>query len=59
MAPHDQHINLRLSAELLERVEAYRKDLERVTRQPVTRANALRSLVDAGLELVEKEKKQK
>lgn len=57
MPPQDQHVTLRLSAELLERVEAYRRELEQMTRQPVTRANALRSLVDAGLELVEKEKK--
>ncbi|GAA0569873.1 hypothetical protein ACFQH5_09435 [Halomonas salifodinae] len=57
MAPQDHQVSIRLSTELLERVEAYRKELERVTRQPVTRANALRSLVDAGLELVEKEKK--
>ncbi|GGX90032.1 hypothetical protein GCM10007160_16850 [Litchfieldella qijiaojingensis] len=58
MSPQDQHVTLRLSAELLERVEAYRKELELMTRQPVTRANALRSLVDAGLELVEQQKKK-
>lgn len=57
MAPHDQHVNLRLSTELLDRVEAYRKELEKVTRQPVTRATALRALVDAGLEYVEKGKR--
>ncbi|MGQ4879810.1 hypothetical protein ACOJCM_14690 [Billgrantia sp. LNSP4103-1] len=57
MAPHDQHINLRLSAELLERVEAHRLELEKLTRQSVTRAAALRSLIDAGLEFVEKKGK--
>jgi NADH/NAD ratio-sensing transcriptional regulator Rex len=50
------HITARLPAELLERVEAYRRRLERLTRQPVSRAAALRALVDAGLEAVENEK---
>ncbi|QTP55419.1 hypothetical protein HNO51_12450 [Billgrantia sulfidoxydans] len=50
MAPHDQHVTIRLSADLLQRVEEYRKKLEKVTRQPVTRATAVRALIDAGLE---------
>ncbi|MBZ9540495.1 hypothetical protein KGQ90_16370 [Modicisalibacter tunisiensis] len=45
----------RLPADLLERVEAYREKLERLTRQPVSRAAALRALLDAGLEAVEGE----
>ncbi|EWH00459.1 hypothetical protein [Halomonas sp. BC04] len=56
MAPHDQHISLRLSADLLERVETYRLELEKVTRQPVSQAAALRALIDAGLEFIEKGK---
>lgn len=54
MAPHDHHVTIRLSAELLERVEEYRQELEKLTRQPVTRATALRALIDAGLEHVGK-----
>ncbi|MCE8020168.1 hypothetical protein HOP51_08575 [Halomonas sp. MCCC 1A11036] len=57
MAPHDQHISLRLSADLLERVETYRLELEKMTRQTVSQAAALRALIDAGLELVEKGRK--
>lgn len=49
------HITARLPANMLERVEAYRQRLERLTRQPVSRAAALRALVDVGLEVVEKE----
>lgn len=54
MAPHDNHVTIRLSGELLEKVETYRIELERLTRQPVTRATALRALIDAGLEYVGK-----
>lgn len=49
------HITARLPADLLERVEAYRRKLERLNRQEVSRAAALRALIDAGLEAVEKE----
>ncbi len=57
MSSQDQHISIRISAELLVRVDKHRADLERITRQRVTRAAALRSLVDAGLELVEGQRK--
>ena len=53
--PEQTHISARLPAELLERVEQYRRKLERLTRQPVSRAAALRALLDAGLEAVERE----
>lgn len=49
------HITARLPADMLERVEAYRRRLERLNRQPVSRAVALRALIDAGLEAVERE----
>lgn len=49
------HITARLPVNMLERVEAYRQRLERLTRQPVSRAAAFRALIDAGLEAVEKE----
>lgn len=49
------HITARLPADLLDRVEAYRQKMERMNRQPVSRASALRALIDAGLEAVERE----
>lgn len=52
--PEKEHITIRLEADLLARVEAYRQDLERLTRQRVTRATALRALLVAGLEAVER-----
>lgn len=55
MMVEQEHITARIPADLLERVEAYRQRLERLTRQPVSRAAALRALVDAGLEAVERE----
>lgn len=50
------HISARLPADLLRRVEAHRLELERLTRQPVSRAAALRSLLIAGLEAVERDR---
>jgi len=50
------HISTRLPADLVERIEVYRQRLERLTRQPVSRATALRALLVAGLEAVEAEK---
>lgn len=47
-------ISTRLPVELLERIDAYRRELEKVTRQPVSRASAMRALIDAGLEKVGK-----
>jgi hypothetical protein len=49
-----EHITARFPAELIERVEAYRQRMEQITRQKVSRAAALRALVDAGLEAVER-----
>lgn len=53
--PEHHHITTRVPEELLERIEAYRRKLERLTRQPVSRAAAFRSLLEAGLEAVEGE----
>lgn len=49
-----EHLTVRLPPELLERVDVYRKKLERITRQPVSRAAAVRALIAAGLETEEK-----
>jgi|TARA_B100002003_G_C14122189_1_gene539805 hypothetical protein len=49
------HISMRLSEDLLERVDAYRLKLQRAMRQPVSRAAALRALLEHGLDAVEVE----
>ena len=49
------HVTLRITQETLERVDAYRNELERLNRHPVSRAIALRALLEAGLEAVKQE----
>lgn len=48
--PKQEHVSVRLPVDLLERVDAYRRKLERLNRQPVSRSTAFRALLDAGLE---------
>jgi len=44
-----QHVNMRLPNDLHERVQEYRARLEKETGLPVSRSDALRLLVEAGL----------
>lgn len=51
-----QHITIRLPSELLDKVESYRQDLEKTTGLTINRADAIRALVAAGLEVKTKER---
>lgn len=57
MADYPAHINVKLPADILERVESYRAKLERYMKQPVNRSAAVRMLIVSGLESEESKPK--
>ncbi|MDL0430210.1 hypothetical protein QPM17_03685 [Marinobacter sp. TBZ242] len=57
MSKYPAHINVKLSADILEEVEQYRAELERYMKQPVNRSVAVRMLIVSGLENEKKKPK--
>ncbi|WP_170005814.1 hypothetical protein [Marinobacter guineae] len=57
MSQYSAHINVKLPADILERVESYRTELERYMKQPVNRSAAVRMLIVSGLESEQKKPK--